>query len=161
MPDDSVTGLLVRWRAGDREALDALTPLVYDELRRIAARHLRRDRPGHTLQTTAPAHEAYLKLVDQSRVEWQSRAHFFAVAAEIIRRILIDHARAMQRDDQRLNLGSQCGVPSASAIQDNPRADPRPSAAPRAGFRAPVTSARQRSNRARRAPHLLVSGAGP
>lgn len=98
MPDDTVTELLVRWRAGDRQALDELTPLVYDELRRIATRHLRRERPDHTLQTTALAHEAYLKLVDQSRVEWQSRAHFFAVAAEIIRRILIDHARAMQRD---------------------------------------------------------------
>ncbi|HEV3331423.1 MAG TPA: sigma-70 family RNA polymerase sigma factor [Bryobacteraceae bacterium] len=98
MPDESVTVLLARWRKGDRQALDELTPLVYDELRRIAARHMRRERPGHTLQTTALAHEAYLKLVDQSRVEWQSRAHFFAVAAEIIRRILIDHARAMQRD---------------------------------------------------------------
>jgi RNA polymerase sigma factor (TIGR02999 family) len=98
MPDLEITQLLARWRAGDRQALDELTPLVYPELRRIAARHLRRERPGHSLQTTALVHEAYLKLVDQTRVEWQDRAHFFAVAAEVIRRVLVDHARAMHRE---------------------------------------------------------------
>jgi RNA polymerase sigma factor (TIGR02999 family) len=98
MPNDSVTGLLTRWRAGDRQALDELTPLVYVELRRIARRHLRREPVGNSLQTTALVHEAYLKLVDQSRIEWQNRAQFYAVAGELIRRILVDHARARHRD---------------------------------------------------------------
>jgi RNA polymerase sigma factor (TIGR02999 family) len=98
MPDDSVTELLTRWRAGDRQALDQLTPLVYVELRRIARRHLRREPAGNSLQTTALVHEAYLKLVDQSRIEWQNRAQFFAVAGELIRRILVDHARARHRE---------------------------------------------------------------
>ena len=88
-----VTGLLVDWSNGDRGALDRLMPLVYDELRHIARRHLRAEDPAHTLQSTALVHEAYLKLVDQRRVQWQNRAHFFAVAARMIRRILLDHAR--------------------------------------------------------------------
>jgi RNA polymerase sigma factor (TIGR02999 family) len=92
-PQD-VTGLLVRWRSGDREALDALTPLVYDELRRLAKSYLRRERPDHTLDGTALVHEAYMRLVDQRHVEWRNRNHFFALAAELIRRILVDHARA-------------------------------------------------------------------
>lgn len=92
-PQD-VTGLLVRWRTGDREALDALTPLVYDELRRLAKSYLRRERPDHTLDGTALVHEAYMRLVDQRNVEWRNRNHFFALAAELIRRILVDHARA-------------------------------------------------------------------
>jgi RNA polymerase sigma factor (TIGR02999 family) len=82
------------WSAGDPAALQDLTPLVYDELRRLAARQFRRERRGHTLQTTALAHEAYLRLIDQSRVRWQDREHFFAVAAQTIRRILVDHARS-------------------------------------------------------------------
>jgi RNA polymerase sigma factor (TIGR02999 family) len=93
---DSVTHLLLRWGDGDRAALDALTPLVYDELRRLAGRHLRRERSDHTLQSTALVHEAYLKLVDQKNVRWQNRAQFFGLAAEMIRRILVDHARARQ-----------------------------------------------------------------
>ncbi|MFL6414065.1 MAG: sigma-70 family RNA polymerase sigma factor [Bryobacteraceae bacterium] len=92
-PQD-VTGLLIRWRSGDREALDALTPLVYDELRRLARSYLRRERPDHTLDGTALVHEAYMRLVDQRNVEWRNRNHFFALAAELIRRILVDHARA-------------------------------------------------------------------
>lgn len=92
-PQD-VTGLLVRWRTGDREALDALTPLVYDELRRLAKSYLRRERPDHTLDGTALVHEAYMRLVDQRNVEWRNGNHFFALAAELIRRILVDHARA-------------------------------------------------------------------
>src|SRR3954453_1665731 len=92
-PQD-VTGLLVRWRTGDRDALDALTPLVYDELRRLAKSYLRRERPDHTLDGTALVHEAYMRLVDQRNVEWRNRNHFFALAAELIRRILVDHARA-------------------------------------------------------------------
>jgi RNA polymerase sigma factor (TIGR02999 family) len=88
-----VTGLLDDWSRGDRRALDRLLPLVYAELRRIAARQLRHEREGHTLQPTALVHEAYLRLVEQRRVDWQNRAHFFGVAAQVMRRILVDHAR--------------------------------------------------------------------
>lgn len=92
-----VTRLLLNWRGGDSQALGALTPLVYDELRRIARRYLQQERPGHTLQSTALVHEAYLKLIDQD-VSWQNRAHFFGIAAQFMRRILVDHARAKQAD---------------------------------------------------------------
>jgi RNA polymerase sigma factor (TIGR02999 family) len=86
--------LLLDWNNGDRRALDEMLPLVYDELRRVAARYLQRERPGHTLQGTALVHEAYLRLIDQTQVKWQNRAHFLGVAAQMIRRILVDHARA-------------------------------------------------------------------
>jgi RNA polymerase sigma factor (TIGR02999 family) len=89
-----VTQLLVQWRMGDRSALDRLMPLVYQELRAIASRRLRNERPRHTLQSTALVHEAYVRLIDQTRSDWRSRAHFFGVAATIIRNILVDHARA-------------------------------------------------------------------
>jgi RNA polymerase sigma factor (TIGR02999 family) len=92
-PED-VTRLLVDWSHGEKGALDALTPLVYNELRRLAKIYLRRERPDHTLEGTALVHEAYLRLIDQRQVEWRSRSHFFALAAELIRRILVDHARA-------------------------------------------------------------------
>lgn len=88
-----MTQLLVAWSKGDREALEELIPVVYAELRRIAARHFRHERPGHTLQATGLVHEAYLKLIDQQRVRWQNRAQFFGVAAQVMRRILVDHAR--------------------------------------------------------------------
>jgi len=93
MASGGVTGLLIDWSNGDRGALDRLMPLVYEELRHIARHHLSAEDVGHTLQSTALVHEAYLKLVDQRRVRWQNRAHFFAVAAQLIRRILLDHAR--------------------------------------------------------------------
>ena len=83
-----VTRLLVEWSNGDQRALEQLTPLVYTELRRLADRYLRRERPGHTLQSTALVHEAWMKLIDQRSVQWQNRAHFFGVAAQLIRRIL-------------------------------------------------------------------------
>ena len=89
-----VTKLLLRWGDGDREALDALTPLVYDELRKLAAIYLRGERPDHTLSSTALVHEAYMRLVDQRHVQWQNRNQFFGLASELIRRILVDHARA-------------------------------------------------------------------
>ena len=88
-----VTALLADWSRGDRGALGQLLPLVYEELRRIAERQLVRERMGHTLQPTALVHEAYLRLVDQRKVDWQNRAHFFGVSAQIMRRILVDHAR--------------------------------------------------------------------
>jgi RNA polymerase sigma-70 factor (ECF subfamily) len=91
-----VTGLLVQWANGNKEALDALTPLVYKELRRLAASHLRKERKSHTLQPTALVHEAYLRLVDQRNPNWQNRSHFFGVAARLMRQILVDHARGRQ-----------------------------------------------------------------
>src|SRR2546423_7264904 len=92
-----VTQLLVAWGDGDRAALDELMPLVYEELRRLAHHYMSRERPGHTLQTSALVDEAYLRLVDQKNVHWQNRAHFFAVAAQVMRHILIDHARTHNR----------------------------------------------------------------
>ena len=89
-----VTELLQAWSEGNVAARDLLMPLVYDELRRRASAYLRRERPGHTLQPTALVHEAYLRLVDQRRVAWRNRAQFFGVAAEMMRRVLVDHARA-------------------------------------------------------------------
>jgi RNA polymerase sigma factor (TIGR02999 family) len=86
--------LLLAWSAGDRDALEDLVPVVYGELHRIAARYLRHERADHTLQPTALVHEAYVKLIDQRRARWQNRAQFFGVAAQLMRRILVDHARA-------------------------------------------------------------------
>jgi RNA polymerase sigma factor (TIGR02999 family) len=97
-PPSGVTELLHRWNLGDREAMDRLMPIVYDELRRLAAGYLKAERPGHTLQPTALVHEAYLRLVRQDRVEWQNRAHFFGIAARMMRRVLVDHARRRQAD---------------------------------------------------------------
>jgi RNA polymerase sigma factor (TIGR02999 family) len=88
-----VTKLLAAWSQGDEEARDKLLPLVYHELRRVASRYLRNERRDHTLQATALVHETYLRLVEQKRTRWQSRAHFFGVAAQLMRRILVDHAR--------------------------------------------------------------------
>ncbi len=89
-----VTLLLNRWKSGDRAALEQLVPLLYDELRRVAGRYLGRERVGHTLQPTALVHEAFLRLVGVSNIEWQNRAQFIGVAAEMMRRILVDYARA-------------------------------------------------------------------
>src|SRR5580704_1493630 len=88
-----VSTLLRAWSDGDQSALKGLTPIVYDELHRLAHRYLERERPGHTLQTTALVNEAYIRLVDYKRMQWQNRAHFFAVSAQLMRRILVDHAR--------------------------------------------------------------------
>ena len=94
----NVTRLLLAWSEGDRNALEALLPAVYDELRRIAARYVSRERPGHILQPTALVHEAYLKLVDLDRVQWQNRAQFFGISAQLMRRVLVDHARMLLAD---------------------------------------------------------------
>jgi len=93
-PPGHVTQLLLAWGTGDRDALEDLIPVVYGELRRIAGRYLRHERLDHTLQPTALVHEAYLKLIDQKHADWQNRAQFFGVASQMMRRILIDHARA-------------------------------------------------------------------
>jgi RNA polymerase sigma-70 factor (ECF subfamily) len=92
----NITQLLVEWGNGDKEALDKLLPIVYEELRRQAERFLRRERPNHTLQPTALIHEAYLKLINQEHMRWQNRAQFFGIAAQLMRRILVDHARGKQ-----------------------------------------------------------------
>ena len=92
-PALEVTALLKDWSGGDRAALERLMPLVYGELRKVAGSYLSMERPDHTLQPTALVHEAYLRLVDQRNVDWQNRAHFFAIAAKMMRRILVDHAR--------------------------------------------------------------------
>jgi RNA polymerase sigma factor (TIGR02999 family) len=91
---EEVTELLVAWGDGNQAALEKLMPLVYEELRRLAHNYMRREHPGHTLQTTALVNEAYFRLVDQKRMRWQNRAHFFAISAQLMRRILIDHARS-------------------------------------------------------------------
>src|ERR1700735_3573754 len=88
-----VSSLLRAWGDGDQGALQKLTPIVYDELRRLARRHMKGERPGHSLQTTALVNEAYMRLVDYKRMQWQDRAHFFAVSAQVMRRILVEHAR--------------------------------------------------------------------
>ena len=93
-----VTVLLRQWRAGDPLALDRLTPLIYAELHRRAHHYMKNERPGHTLQTTALANEAWMKLIDASSVDWKDRAHFFAIAAQMMRRILLDRARSRDRD---------------------------------------------------------------
>jgi RNA polymerase sigma factor (TIGR02999 family) len=89
----NVTKLLLQWGKGDQAALEALVPLVYEELRRLARYYLRQEKQNHTLSSTALVHEAYLKLVNQKDVQWQNRAHFFGVASQMMRRILVDHAR--------------------------------------------------------------------
>ncbi len=102
-----ISKLLRAWSDGDRSALERLTPIVYDELHRLARRYMRNERPGHSLQTTALVNEAYIRLVDYKRMQWQNRAHFFAVSAQLMRRILVEHAR-------RHNLKRGGGVPHVS-----------------------------------------------
>jgi RNA polymerase sigma factor (TIGR02999 family) len=116
-----VTGLLLAWNEGDASAMERLMPLVYGELRAIAERHFRRERAGHTLQPTAVVHEAYFRLVDQTRVTWKNRGHFFAIASQAMRRILVDHARARETDKRggggrRVTL--DVGVASPEPIDD-------------------------------------------
>lgn len=91
---DDVTQLLIAWGKGDESARDQLIPLVYEELHRLAHKHIRKERPGHTLQTSALVNEAFVRLVDQKDVHWQNRTHFFAIAAQMMRRILVDYARS-------------------------------------------------------------------
>jgi RNA polymerase sigma-70 factor (ECF subfamily) len=101
---NEISGLLRAWSDGDQSALKCLSAIVYEELRRLAHHYMQRERPGHTLQTTALVNEAYVRLVDYKRMQWQDRAHFFAVAAQVMRRILVDHARSH-------NMKRGAGVP--------------------------------------------------
>jgi len=115
--------MLQNWSKGDENALSELMPLVYDELRRQAARYLRKERADHTLQPTALANEAYLRLIDQKHVSWQNRAHFFGIAAQLMRRILVDHARKGHAEKRggaaaKLPLDEAIGVPDEREQRD-------------------------------------------
>ena len=117
----SVSQLLAAWSDGDQTALDQLTPLVYDELHRVARRYMRRESPAHTLQTSALVNEAYLRLVDQKNIRWQNRSHFFGIAAKLMRRILVDHARAHARakrggEAQKLSLDEKAGMSKEQVV---------------------------------------------
>jgi RNA polymerase sigma factor (TIGR02999 family) len=118
---DEVTLMLIRWSNGERDALDQLIPVVYGELRRLASRTLRRERRDHTLQPTALVHEAYLRLIDQRSVNWQNRSHFFAIASQAMRRIVVDHARrhnAVKRggDNLKVELEAAMLLPGAKDV---------------------------------------------
>ena len=138
---DQVTGILLAWGQGDEAALEKLMPLVYDELKRLAHHYLKGERAGNILQTTALVNEAYLRLIDSSRVQWQNRAHFFAVSAQLMRRVLVDAARARNYQkrgggalqislNEALPLGEQRGpdlVALDDALQELAAFDPRKS----------------------------------
>jgi RNA polymerase sigma factor (TIGR02999 family) len=119
---NEVTQLLLEWSNGDKAALDRLVPVVYQELRRLASYYMRRERAGHTLQTSALVNEAYMRLVDYRQMQWQSRAHFFAVAAQAMRRILVDHARK-QRFAKRGGGAIKVSLDQAPIISQQQSAD--------------------------------------
>ena len=119
---EEFTQLLVDWRNGDKSALDAMTPVLYDELRRMARRLLAGERADHTLQPTALVHEAYIRLVDQRSVDWQNRAHFLGIAAGMMRRILINHARAFKAA-KREGYADAITLDDALGLFTNPRLD--------------------------------------
>ncbi len=116
------TQLLVNWRNGDKKALDQMTPVLYEELRRLARHFLAAERPDHTLQPTALVHEAYMRLVDQRSVDWKNRAHFLGVAASMMRRILINHARANQAA-KREGFAQAIALEDALGVFTNPQID--------------------------------------
>lgn len=121
-PPREVTRLLQDWCDGDPEALQKLMPLVHHELRRLARRYMRRERPDHTLQPSALVNEAYLRLIDQNQVHWRNRAHFFGVAAQLMRRILIDHARS-HRYAKRGGGARELSLDETAPLADQPAAD--------------------------------------
>jgi RNA polymerase sigma-70 factor (ECF subfamily) len=120
---DGITQLLVRWSSGDQTALDKLMPLVESELRRLAGNYLRRERPGHTLQPTALVNEAYLRLVDQREAKWQNRSHFYGIAAKLMRRILVDHARAKYAEKRGGAEQNRLSITSAQGLTTTPDLD--------------------------------------
>ena len=140
-PGGEVTQLLLRWRAGDEAALAALLPLVYEELRSLARRHLRHERDSHTLQRTALVHEAFLRIVDQQQVDWESRSQFYGIASQMMRRILVDHARrrsAAKRGDgaQHVDLDAVLLAEGRDADADRAGESPVPTAEPEIDFAA-------------------------
>lgn len=120
--ESELTNLLDDWKQGDRSALQKLTPLIYDELRRIAHRYARRERNGHTLQTTALINEAYVRLAGNESPDWQNRQHFFAVTAQVMRHILIDHARR-RRSLKHGGVAAQVSLSEATAMTDERAAE--------------------------------------
>src|ERR671920_659144 len=138
---DDVSGLLRAWTDGDQRALARLTPIVYDELHRLAHYYLKRERAGHSLQTTALVNEAYLRLVDYKRMHWQNRAHFVAAAAQAMRRILVDHAR---RHNLKRGAGTAQGKSGRAALLRRPeRGGNRRSSARLADHRDPGVEKRE------------------
>jgi RNA polymerase sigma factor (TIGR02999 family) len=123
MQSEGITQLLVDWGKGDQAALEKLMPLVYDELRRLASNYLRRERATHTLQPTALVNEAYLKLVDQRNAKWQNRAHFFGISAQLMRRILVDHARQHQAAKRGGSNQQRLSITSAERVAKQPEVD--------------------------------------
>src|SRR5438128_3573405 len=122
-PTENVTQLLMKWSEGDETALEQLMPLVYGELRRLARNYLRRERQNNTLQPTALVNEAYLKLIDQKNAKWQNRAQFFGVAAQLMRRILVDHARQHQAAKRGGSDQQRLSITSAETIAKKPELD--------------------------------------
>jgi len=120
---ESVTQLLLKWNDGDPKALERLMPVVYSELRRLAANYLRRERQNHTLQPTALVNEAYLKLVDQRQSHWQNRAQFFGVAAQLMRRILVDHARQHKAAKRGGPSQERLSITNVEALSATPEVD--------------------------------------
>lgn len=120
---EGITQLLIDWGNGDPAALEKLMPLVYSELRRLATNYLRRERTGHTLQPTALVNEAYLKLVGQKNTKWQNRAQFFAISAQLMRRILVDHARRHQADKRGGSEKRRLSITSAEELVAQPAVD--------------------------------------
>jgi len=121
-PAPDVTQLLVNWSTGDQASLEQLLPLVYGELRRLASSYLRRERSNHTLQSTALVHEAFMRLVSQQDVQWKNRAHFYAIAAQMIRRILVDYARS-QHAEKRGSGAVKLALDEAMAVAQTPGTD--------------------------------------
>jgi len=122
-PPEGLTQLLIDWSHGDQAALDKLMPLVYSELRRLASNYLRRERVSHTLQPTALVNEAYLRLVDQKHMKWQNRAQFFGISAQLMRRILVDHARQHQAAKRGGSDQQRLSITTAEALLEQPKID--------------------------------------
>ena len=122
-PSEGITQLLIDWGQGDQAALEKLMPLVYSELRRLAGLYLRRERAEHTLQPTALVNEAYLKLIDQRNAKWQNRAHFFGISAQLMRRILVDHARQHQAVKRGGSVQQRISITSAEKFAKQPEVD--------------------------------------
>jgi RNA polymerase sigma factor (TIGR02999 family) len=120
---EGITQLLIDWEKGDQGALEKLMPLVYSELRRLASNYLRRERAEHTLQPTALVNEAYLKLVDQRNAKWQNRAHFFGISAQLMRRILVDHARQHQAAKRGGSQQQRLSITSVEKLPQEPEVD--------------------------------------
>lgn len=120
---DGITQLLIDWSKGDQAALEKLMPLVYSELRRLAGNYLRRERAEHTLQPTALVNEAYLKLVHQKNAKWQNRAHFFGISAQLMRRILVDHARQHQAVKRGGSAQQRISITSVEKFAQQPQVD--------------------------------------